>query len=89
LYDLSAEEIKIVEEKQRPSRFPKPGRSGGGKQNLDLAVAKSHRAERARSSRKYSTARQLLNSKLIGMWQDRTDIGDSAVYAQRLREQAQ
>jgi hypothetical protein len=35
------------------------------------------------------TARQLLDSGLIGLWQDRTDIVDSAVYARQLREQAQ
>ena len=35
------------------------------------------------------TARQLLNSELIGLWKDRTDITDSAVYARQLREQAQ
>ena len=35
------------------------------------------------------TARQLLNSGLIGLWKDRTDINDSAVYARQLREQAQ
>lgn len=40
-------------------------------------------------SRKKLTARQLLNSGLIGMWKDRNDIPDSVEYARRLREQAQ
>jgi hypothetical protein len=35
------------------------------------------------------TARQLLNSGLIGLWKDRQDITDSASYARQLREQAQ
>lgn len=35
------------------------------------------------------TAQQLLASDLLGMWQDRTDIGDSITYARELREQAQ
>lgn len=35
------------------------------------------------------TAGQLLASDLLGMWQDRTDIGDSVTYARQLREQAQ
>jgi hypothetical protein len=35
------------------------------------------------------TARQMLNSKLIGLWRDREDIDDSAAYARQLREQAQ
>jgi hypothetical protein len=33
--------------------------------------------------------RQMRQSGLIGMWKDRDDIGDSAAYARRLREQAQ
>lgn len=35
------------------------------------------------------TARQLLQSELVGLWQDRRDITDSALYARQLREQAQ
>lgn len=35
------------------------------------------------------TVGQLRRSGLIGLWQDRADIGDSAVYARQLREQAQ
>ncbi len=39
--------------------------------------------------KKRLTARRLLNSGLIGLWKDRIDITDSAVYARQLREQAQ
>ena len=35
------------------------------------------------------TVGQLRKSGLIGLWQDRDDIGDSAAYARKLREQAQ
>jgi len=35
------------------------------------------------------TVRQLRQSGLIGLWKDRDGIEDSAVYARRLREQAQ
>jgi len=35
------------------------------------------------------TVGQLRESGLIGLWQDRDDIGDSSVYARQLREQAQ
>ena len=35
------------------------------------------------------TVGRLRRSGLIGLWQDRDDIGDSSVYARRLREQAQ
>ena len=35
------------------------------------------------------TARDLLQSPLVGMWADRTDLGDSREFARRLREQAE
>lgn len=35
------------------------------------------------------TARQLRHSGLIGLWKDRQDIADSAIYARQLRGQAQ
>lgn len=40
-------------------------------------------------SRPRLTARQLLQSDLAGLWQDRSDITDSEGYARLLREQAQ
>jgi len=35
------------------------------------------------------TSDRLSSSRLIGLWKDRKDIGDSAVYARQLRERAQ
>jgi hypothetical protein len=35
------------------------------------------------------TAKRLLESGVIGLWQDREDIADSAAYARQLREEAQ
>ncbi len=35
------------------------------------------------------TARQLLQSDLVGLWEDRGDIEDSSAYARQLREQVQ
>jgi len=35
------------------------------------------------------SASELLHSGLVGMWADRTDIGDSREFTHRLREQAQ
>lgn len=35
------------------------------------------------------TARDLLDSPLVGMWADRQDIGDSSKFARKLRENAQ
>lgn len=49
-----------------------------------LVFTSSERPKRPRL-----TARQLLNSELIGLWKERTDISDSAMYARQLREQAQ
>ncbi len=34
-------------------------------------------------------AKQLLESGVVGLWQDREDITDSAAYARQLREEAQ
>jgi uncharacterized membrane-anchored protein len=39
--------------------------------------------------KKVLTARQLLNSNLIGLWENRIDITDSLDYARQLREKAQ
>jgi hypothetical protein len=39
--------------------------------------------------KKTFTARQLLNSGLIGVWENRTDIKNSLTYARQLREQSQ
>jgi len=36
-----------------------------------------------------STGRHLASSKLVGLWKDRTDIGDSSAYARELREKLQ
>ncbi|OAD24010.1 hypothetical protein THIOM_000145 [Candidatus Thiomargarita nelsonii] len=41
------------------------------------------------TSRTRLTVRQLRQSGLIGLWKNRDDIIDSAVYARQLREQAQ
>ncbi|MEI6427605.1 MAG: hypothetical protein WCO45_04325 [Pseudanabaena sp. ELA607] len=40
-------------------------------------------------TKKTFTARQLLHSGLIGVWENRTDIKDSLTYARQLRDQSQ
>jgi hypothetical protein len=35
------------------------------------------------------TAKQLLESDAVGLWQDREDVTDSAAFARQLREEAQ
>lgn len=53
-----------------------------------LAFLRSLRATPAPADDKRPLrAADLLQSGLIGMWADRTDIGDSRAFARRLREQ--
>ena len=40
-------------------------------------------------ARRHTTSDRLRSSRIIGLWKDRKDIEDSAVYARQLREQAQ
>ena len=57
-----------------------------------LAFIESLRSvdEPAREAGKHPmTAAELLASGLVGLWEERTDIGDSREFARRLREQAQ
>jgi hypothetical protein len=68
--------------------------------HLDLPVGPSHADKEVQvtvepapiettSKSATITAAALLKSGLVGMWADRTDIGDSRDYARKLREQAQ
>jgi hypothetical protein len=45
--------------------------------------------EKVRQVNKPMAGKDLLKSGLVGMWADRTDIGDSVAYARKLRAQAQ
>ena len=40
-------------------------------------------------TRPHFTAKDLLQSGLVGLWETRADISDSTTYARQLREQAQ
>ena len=51
----------------------------------DVQVTVEPRLERRRTM----CASDLLNSGLVGIWADRTEISDSRDFARRLREQAQ
>jgi hypothetical protein len=59
--------------------------------NLVLTFIESLRAgeESASAGKRRMTGADLLNSDLVGLWADRTDIGDSREFARRLREKAQ
>ncbi|MBI4770642.1 MAG: hypothetical protein HY784_09620 [Chloroflexi bacterium] len=43
----------------------------------------------SQAGRRPLTARRMRASGLIGIWKERTDIGESSVYARQLREEAQ
>jgi hypothetical protein len=59
--------------------------------NQILTFIESLRAgdETTSAGKRRMTAADLLNSDLVGLWADRTDIGDSREFARRLREKAQ
>jgi len=45
--------------------------------------------DRARSGVRELTARDLLESRIVGLWADGDDIGNSLRYARRLRREAE
>lgn len=55
-------------------------------QVVEVIVLARTREPRARP---YLTVRQLRQSGMLGLWQDRDDIQDSTVFARTLREQAE
>lgn len=58
---------------------------------LDFIGYLKHREslERAQTHPREMTARDLLQSELVGLWADRDDIGDNLAFARRLRQQAE
>ena len=55
-------------------------------EEVELILLNEHLASPLRT---VMTARQLLESGIVGLWADRTDVTDSSAYARQLREQAQ
>lgn len=58
---------------------------------LDFIAYLKHRAPAKRQADhlRELTARDLLQSELVGLWADRADIGDSLAFAHQLRQQAE
>jgi hypothetical protein len=58
---------------------------------LDFIGYLKHRAtpERTQTRLRELTARELLQSELVGLWADREDIHDSQSFARQLRQQAE
>ena len=72
--------------------------SSDGRLRLDLAVGAEEAGKEIQLTvepvppaghPRTMSASDLLGSGLVGMWADRTDLGDSREFARRLREQAQ
>ena len=60
-----------------------------GREVLDFIGYLRSASVRAASHQQQLTARELLQSGLVGLWADRDDIDDSLSFARRLREQAE
>ena len=58
---------------------------------LDFIAFLTHRVtlERVPSHTQPLTAADMLQSELVGLWADRSDIDDSATFARQLRHQAE
>lgn len=56
---------------------------------LDFIGYLSKRTKRVQAHTRPLTARDLLQSELVGLWADRRDIGDSVEFARQLRKQAE
>jgi len=85
----SFEEVRMALE-EREVVYPERALTADVIQRLRERIAKaSGELESGKEPMQYMTAGQLQNSDLIGMWEDREDIEDSASYARELREQAQ
>ncbi|MBN1664621.1 MAG: hypothetical protein JW943_13560 [Deltaproteobacteria bacterium] len=78
------EAIRIKEKMKRDGEIQLTGLPFKKGQLIEMIVM----SETAGKRTKPSTARQLLESGIVGMWKDRK-IRDSAAYAHTLREKAQ
>ncbi len=65
--------------------------SNGVGEMLDFIGYLKYRSslEEAQTGPKELTARDLLQSELVGLWADREDIGDSLSFTRQLRQQAE
>ena len=62
---------------------------GRSEADKEVRVTVDSLAPASQAARTTMTAADLLQSGLVGIWADRTDIGDSREFARHLREQAQ
>jgi hypothetical protein len=89
LGDASREEVRTILN-ERKAVYPEPALTADVIQRLSERLLEAERIEEGETaSHVHLTVGELRESGLIGLWEDRTDIDDSAVYARELREQAQ
>jgi len=89
LGDASREEVRTVLN-ERKAVYPEPALTADVIQRLHERLLEAEKTEEVETaSRGRLTVGEFRESGLIGLWKDRTDIEDSAVYARELREQAQ
>jgi hypothetical protein len=85
----SFEEVRMALD-EREVVYPERALTADVIQRLRERITKASRElESGKEPMQYMTAGQLRNSDLIGVWEDREDIEDSAAYARELRKQAQ
>ena len=75
---------------ERKAVYPEPALTADVIERLRERVVEAERAEQSETAPPvHLTVGELRKSGLIGLWKDRVDIEDSAVYARELREQVQ
>ncbi|MHB8646829.1 MAG: hypothetical protein ACYDAR_13650 [Thermomicrobiales bacterium] len=70
------------------TRKPTPEEAHEERVTEDLTDEDTWEFPSSSPDKKILTAKALLESGLVGIWKDRTDIGDSVAYARKLRRQA-
>ncbi len=89
LGEASPEEVRAVLN-ERKAVYPEPALTADVIERLHERFLEAEQTEDAETaSRGHLTVGEFRESGLIGLWEDRTDIEDSAVYARELREQVQ
>jgi len=89
LGEASPDEVRAVLN-ERKAVYPEPALTADVIERLRERVLEAERsAEAGAAPRGHLTVGEFRESGLIGLWEDRTDIEDSAVYARELREQVQ
>ncbi len=89
LGEASPDEVRAVLN-ERKAVYPEPALTADVIERLHERFLEAEQTQEAETaSHRHLTVGEFRESGLIGLWKDRTDIEDSAVYARELREQVQ